>query len=116
MKLPGLEDAIIARRKIVGYLLSFEHAVGRHKAAFFCRFGFSASRWGGFTAALIRHARANEVAKVDDTEFGTRYTVDGPLETPDGRRPMVRVVWFVERGESAPRLLTAFPLGWRSVR
>lgn len=116
MKLPRLEDAVVPRAKVEGYLLSFSHSMGRHKADFFARFGFSASRWGDFTAALIRHARANEVTKVDDTEFGTRYTVDGPLETPDGRRPKVRVVWFVKRGESAPRLLTAFPLGRRSVR
>jgi hypothetical protein len=49
--------------------------------------------------ALLRHAARHEVAKAEATPFGTRYVVEGGLEAPDGRAPLVRVVWFVETGE-----------------
>jgi len=60
--------------------------------------------------ALRRHAAENEVAKIEQTTFGTRYVVDGPLSTPSGRSVNVRVVWFVEHAEMIPRLVTAYPL------
>lgn len=60
--------------------------------------------------ALRRHAADHEIAKTEETPFGTRYVVEGPLQSPDGCNPMVRVVWFVERGETIPRLTTAYPL------
>ena len=109
MKLPSLENAVVPRGKVEGYLLSYTHATGRHKAEFFSRFGFTTDRWELLAEALVRHAAVNQVMKVDDSEFGTRYTIEGPLDAPDGRRASVRVVWFVERGETAPRLVTAYP-------
>jgi len=60
--------------------------------------------------ALRRHAAENEVVKTEQTPFGTRYVVEGPLSTPNGRSVNVRVVWFVEHAETIPRLVTAYPL------
>jgi hypothetical protein len=51
MKLPNLENAQIPPAKITDYLLSFTHRDGRHKAAFFTRFGFSADNWEIMAAA-----------------------------------------------------------------
>lgn len=109
MKLPGIENAVVPREKIAGYLLCSTHPTGTHKAAFFTGFGFAADSWETMAEALARHAAEYEVAEVDDNDYGTRYTVEGPLDAPDGRRPSVRVVWFVERGERTPRLVTAYP-------
>ena len=109
MNLPSGGQAFVSEEKIKGYLLSPSHPTGGGKAAFFCRFGFDASDWRVLAEALLRHAEANEVAKVEDTPFGTRYTVEGRLKSPDGRDPMVRVVWFIEHGEETPRLVTAYP-------
>ena len=67
------------------------------------------SAWETLAQALVRHAATYDIVESEDTGFGTRYTVEGGLESPDGRRPAVRVVWFVELGESAPRLVTAYP-------
>jgi len=36
--------------------------------------------------------------------------VDGALAAPDGRRPRVRVIWFIETSEDVPHLVTAYPL------
>jgi hypothetical protein len=42
MKLPYREKSEITEKKIGGYLLSPTHPVGRGKASFFGRFGFTA--------------------------------------------------------------------------
>jgi hypothetical protein len=65
--------------------------------------------WEGLAAALRRHAAEHEVIAVEDTPFGTSYVVEGSLTAPDGRSPQVRVVWFIETGESIPYLVTAYP-------
>ncbi len=109
MRLPNREKAIISELKIRGYLLSVSHPYGRHKAAFFERFGFKADGWEIMASALRAHAEQYELVSMEDTEFGSRYTVEGPLKAPDGRAPTVRVVWFIERGDDRPRLITAYP-------
>ena len=110
MKLPHLANAVVPAAKITGYLLSPTHRDGRHKAAFFTRFGFTAADWETLAAALRRHAVAHEVMKIESSPFGTRYIVEGELHAPDGRSPRVRVVWFIATGETAPTLVTAYPL------
>jgi len=59
---------------------------------------------------MRRHAAEHEVIVVEDTPFGTSYVVEGSLTAPDSRSSQVRVVWFIETGESIPRLVTAYPL------
>ena len=44
VSIPNAHLAVIDRRKIVDYLLSAEHPVGRFKAQFFARLGFTADR------------------------------------------------------------------------
>jgi len=90
--------------------LSFTHRDGRHKAAFFTRFGFSADNWEIMAAALLHHASENEVVRIEASPFGARYVVEGELRTPDGRNPEVRVVWFIAQNDFAPYLVTAYPL------
>ena len=60
--------------------------------------------------ALRRHAAVHPVAFVEESRFGMRYTIDGPLDSPDGRAPNVRVAWFIRRRGGAPILVTAFPV------
>ena len=52
MDLPNANLAIIDRAKLEGYLLSASHPVGRFKARFFARLGFTASEWRLFAQAL----------------------------------------------------------------
>jgi len=62
-------------------------------------------------SAIREHAERCELVRIVETEYGTRYVVEGELKTPDGRNPVVRIVWFVEKGKSFPHLVTAYPLG-----
>lgn len=107
--LPHLDRAVVAEAKIVNYLLSDRHSGGRAKARFLEGFGFRAQDWRVLRDAIVAHARANDIAASHQTRFGTRYEIDGPLPTPEGRAPIVRVVWFVALQENAPRLVTLVP-------
>jgi len=109
MKLPNAEQAEVTRSKVVDYLLCEVHPTGAAKAKFFLRMGFDATRWREFASALGEHARTRELVKSEESPFGQRYTVEGRLDTPSGRHPWVRTVWFMERGKDRPRLVTAYP-------
>ena len=110
MKLPNADKATVARAKVLDYLLAEAHPHGRHKAAFFTRCGFSRNAWQTLASALVRHAGEHQVGRVEDSRFGTRYIIDGAVRALDGRRPMIRAVWFVETDEDTPRFVTAYPL------
>lgn len=108
MKLPFAHRLRVDESKIVGYLLS--QSSGQGKAAFFLGFGFQPEKWMALADALRTQARRNPVVAEVDSSYGTRYSVDGELETPDGRRPRVRTVWILERDSDEPRLITAHPV------
>jgi len=114
VKLPSVPEARVEVRKLTGYLLDPAHPSGRHKAAWLSAFGFTRTRWEDLRAALLVHAKEHEVATVEPSPFGTRYVVEGPLETPDGRKPIARTIWFVEAGDETPRFVTAYPVRRRS--
>jgi len=115
VKLPNHAQATVAKAKITKYLLSTTHPRGRSKARVFTALGFTASEWQAFATALQRDAAEHDVTKVEDSPFGTRYTVEGLMRAPDGRTPTIRSVWFIERGETAPRFVTAYPREGRRV-
>ena len=62
--------------------------------------------------AIKVQARGHPVALAVDSPWGTRYRVDGSIDTPSGRepRPRVRMVWILEAGSDQPRLITAHPV------
>lgn len=114
MKLPNADAAVIPQTKVAGYLLSPTHHAGRSKAAFFGKHGFTVADWQLLARALRAHAGNNIVSRVDETAFGTRYVIDGPLHAPDGTALNVRSVWFISRGTGLPRFATAHPLNRKS--
>jgi hypothetical protein len=110
MKLPNADAALVEQAKIIDYLLNPVHRYGASKARFFAQFGFRAEEWEVLALALREHGRQNEVRSVRETGFGPRYEVEGELAAPDGRRPRVCTVWQLDVGQTAPRLITTYPL------
>lgn len=110
MKLPNHLHTQVPKAKITEYLLSTAHREGKGKAIFFLRFGFSVDTWQDLADALRDHAARHDVTLVEQTPFGMRYVVEGSMQTPDGRKPLIRSVWFIETGEDIPRFVTAYPL------
>ncbi len=68
---------------------------------------------GKIVLYLRSHARENEVVKQETTPLGVRLVVEGPLTLCDGVVAQIRSVWFIETGERAARLATAYPLRQR---
>ena len=110
MRLPDAENARVEPAKILDYLLSTNNEDGEGKAKFFIRYGFSRERWQDFSYALRRHGQSHSVTRVVETSFGPKFVIEGVMETPDGRDPLVRTVWMINYGADAPRLITAYPL------
>jgi len=100
----------VEQQKVVGYLLNREKSRG--KAGFFTSMGFEVRNWHVLAAALEDQALSGTVSDTVESKYGTRYVVEGPIETPDGRlpRPIIRTVWVEEHGSSEWRLITAYPL------
>ena len=77
------------------------------------RFGFAPERLDELQQAFLAHVRANEISGSSQNDFGIIFEIDGELPSPDGRNPVVRVVWMLDNGETAPRLITMVPRAGR---
>jgi len=108
MQLPFPKTLTVEETKIVDYLLSRSN--GQGKSGFFLKFGFRPDAWKEFADALKTHALNNPVTLRVDSPYGIRYSVDGELQTPSGRRPTVRTVWILESDSDQLRLITAHPI------
>ena len=108
-QVPNAGAAVVESGKLVDYVLSPLHPRGAAKARFLARFGFTAASPDALRNALLDHVAANNVVASRSSAHGTRYEVDGPLIAPDGRAPVLRVVWFIRAGESFPRLVALVP-------
>jgi siroheme synthase len=113
MKLPLVDAAEVPQAKIVFYLLDHNHRSGKSKARFFAGHGYGIGRWQELAEALRAHASENEVVKQETTPLGVRMVVEGPLTLRDGGVAQIRSVWFIESGDRAARLVTAYPLSQR---
>jgi hypothetical protein len=109
VKLPNAHLAVVERAKIVEYLLNAAHPDNGGKAPFFMALGFRPDDWEVFAAALRRLALNSSVSQNTETVHGGKYIIDGTIETPVGKTPVVRTIWIIDIGLDAPRLVTAYP-------
>ena len=109
MKLPNAQIAIVEGGKIVEYLLNPARPDNGGKAPFFMELGFHPDEWERLAAALHQVALNFPVSQNMETVHGKKYVVDGAIETPVGKMPLVRTVWIIDRGADVPRLVTAYP-------
>jgi hypothetical protein len=111
MKLPRNINAVIPQSKIIDYLLSETHSVGKAKAKYFKMLGYNQDNCEELKDALILVAHDNEVTEIIDTPYGNKYIIDGNLVTPSGKRARVRTIWIMEAGKELPCFVTAYPIG-----
>ena len=109
MKLPNGHQAIVEREKIVSYLLNPAHPDNGRKAAFFEVLGFNRSDWQTLAQVLRKLAATGNASHSLASGHGTKYVLDGTINTPAGRTGVVRTIWIVDRELDAPRLVTAYP-------
>ena len=108
-KLPNADLASIDDAKITSYLLDETHEEGGSKAAFFMSFGFDPAQPVVLADAILQYGQRHDFLSMQSSPHGEKYVIDGPLECPDGRAPIVRAVWIIDDGDSAPRFVTAYP-------
>lgn len=109
MKLPDYQSAVVPAEKLELYLLSEIHPVGRAKAQFFKDLGYDISDTGTLAQDLLTLARDGDVSNVQTSSFGTKYVVNGLIQTPSGVTVALRTVWIIEPDHPQPRLVTAYP-------
>ena len=109
MNLPNAQLARVQQTKVLAYLLNAAHPDNGGKSGFFGALGFSRADWRTLALALRRLAAAGDVTDVLAVRYGTKYVVDGQIDTPSGASAKVRTVWIVESGRNEPRLVTAYP-------
>jgi len=107
MKLPNADLAEITESKLRDYLLSKDHPVGRFKAAFFARLGYSQESWRRLETD-IRRLLSGDAEEVGSSEYGRKFLVRGTLNGPAGRANVI-TAWILLNGEQRPRLITAYP-------
>ncbi|MGH7964231.1 MAG: DUF6883 domain-containing protein [Candidatus Binatia bacterium] len=109
MKLPNRENAYIPPPKLITYLLSEAHSVGRAKAGFWRTLGFDEMNLNVLEQALVSLARSEEVKEVVLSPYGVKYVIEGVMQTPAGSIIQVRTVWIIETNQDRPRFVTAYP-------
>ena len=111
MHLPGAEQTIVDPAKVRDYLLSPDHPVGHAKARFFTALGFTREAWPQLRDALLELARSGEAVPGPATPFGQKWVIRGMIRGPRPGAPeaLLETVWITLLGESAPRLVTAYP-------
>src|SRR5947209_20228691 len=98
MKLPDNKLAYIPKEKLTEYLLAETHPIGRFKAKFFKKFGFHINNAQLLEQALLAIAQSEEVVEIEESAYGTKYTIDGKIDTPSGFKVKLQTVWIIEKG------------------
>jgi hypothetical protein len=109
MELPNKSNAQISLTKIVDYLLSENHPVGKSKARYFRSHGFNDENASDLANGLLSIAQNGQVGSSERSLFGIKYVLDGELDTPNGDKIRVRTVWIIESNSDIPRFVTAYP-------
>ena len=111
MTLPNADRAVIKRAKLFDYLLSPAHPIGRFKAPFFKKLGYSQEDWRRLETDLRNQHLPQLATPVGRTAYGQKYAIRAMLKGSGGREAEVVSVWIVRDREDFPRFVTAYPGG-----
>ena len=110
MELPNKSRAHVPLEKVTNYLLSETHAVGKSKAKYFRSCGFDERNANQLAHGLLAIAQNVQVTNFERSPYGTKYVIDGEMETPNGVMIQVRTIWIVEKERDVPHFVTAYPI------
>lgn len=110
MKLPNNQNAQVNLQKLLNYLLSETHPIGKSKAKYFRSFGFAEAKVELLKQGLITVAQTENVKETISLPHGVKYVIDGSLQTLVGVFIKLRTIWIIDKGEEIPRFVTAYPV------
>lgn len=108
--LPRRDEAILDIGKLEDYCLSPTHPRGRHKARVFrAALGIGQAEAAWLRHVLLRAALVNEALPLSIDTWGEQWRIDVEVER-HGKTAVVRTIWIVRTGETAPRFVTCWVL------
>ncbi len=107
MKLPFLDSIVIESNKLTDYLLNINHPDGGIKAKFLIEKKFDKD---SLRNILVKQANEEEVKKVKESGFGTKYILESTVMAPDKKLVLLRSVWIVYLDQKFIKLITAYPI------
>ena len=114
-RLPNASSLVIDPRKLREYVLNFEHPTGRYKAAFIAQMGYIAIHWQELEKDIREQHLVLPAEAGQNSPFGLKYTITGPLTGPSGEIRQVTTVWILRPGKDRPELVTIEPAATRKV-
>ena len=106
---PGAEEAVAEERKFTEYLLNDDHPIGRGKAKWFKRAGYTTDNWRELRSGFLTQLPYVESWFVrENVAGGLNYEAQITVAAPNGEI-QVRTFWEVHP-ESGTRLITAYRL------
>lgn len=110
MQIPNSQQAYVPPEKLLDYLLSESHPVGRDKARWLARAGYSKANWKKLETDLLQIATSEHVAHESVSVHGTKYIIDGSIGITTREPQAVRTVWIIDKGSTSPRFITLYPV------
>lgn len=106
--LPNADAAVLDLRKLEEYCLSQIHPRGRHKARVFREaLGIGRSHAGWLRQQILTAVTKVQAVELEVDEYGRRWRADLTVARQN-RRAVVRTIWLMRTGESAPRFVTCW--------
>lgn len=103
-RLPAAPHAVVDPEKLRDYVLSPDHAHGRHKArVFLSALGIDQDNWEYLREQIITGVVDAEVSEVRAGRYGLRYSVPILIEGLNGETHEVITGWIVEQEGAPPR-------------
>ena len=107
--MPYRKNVSIPEDKLLNYILSETHTVGKLKAKFFRGAGFNEGNVNILKNSLLKIA-SNEVKNVITSAYGKKYVIEGKIKSPEGKILKLVTIWIIETGKTIPRFVTTYPL------
>lgn len=105
MKLPG--DAIIAMRKMTGYLLRWRPE--DDKSGFLAQAGYTMATADRLVIDIREQLLPLDAELIEETEYGPKYQIRGALTGPNGRALGVVSIWMTEDATGETKFVTLYP-------
>lgn len=100
-------DAVIARTKVVDYLLEWRPE--NDKSHFLGLAGYTIAHADQLADDIRAQLLPMEAMFEETTEYGIKYRISGGLIGPNGRRLQVDSIWMVEAASGVTKFITLYP-------
>ncbi|GEM_PF-637378 len=103
-----VDKVVINPRKLTHYALDPQSPKGKHKAIVFEQLGFTKANYTELLEQLQTKSLTTEAISYGEDEYGTRYTLEIPIENQTGQTAIVITGWLVPKNTQEAHLVTLY--------